>query len=89
MLTYNNQKDVVVANGAVFTVGQSVNIVDTAASEVNSIASINSNTLTMANNLSNTYLTTRSAYVATLNNGDRRSWAAKALLNPDEHLHCL
>ncbi|MDD5650691.1 MAG: hypothetical protein PHF86_09820 [Candidatus Nanoarchaeia archaeon] len=80
-----NQKDVAVTDGSIFVVGQNITIADSAASESNIIASISSNTLTMVTNLVNTYLTTRDAYVAALNNSDRRSWAAKALLNPDEY----
>lgn len=81
----NNQKEVNVTNGSIFIVGQNITVADSAASESNIIASINSNVLTMVTNLTNTYLTTRDAYVAALNNSDRRFWAANALLNPDKY----
>lgn len=58
------QKDVAVVAGATFLVGESVRIEDTAGSEDCVIAAINVNTLTMRDNLTNSYTTARSAIVA-------------------------
>jgi hypothetical protein len=58
LLTQNataGQKNVVVANAAGFVVGHNVLIKDLAHNEDNVIASIAGNTLTMVNNLANTY----------------------------------
>jgi len=51
----SGQKNVVVADGSSFSVGQHVCVRDDSAYEVNRIASINGNTLTMEDNLANTY----------------------------------
>ena len=51
----SGQKNVVVADGSKFDVGDRVKIYDNSAHEWNKIASINGNTLTMVNNLANTY----------------------------------
>jgi hypothetical protein len=62
----SGQKLVLVQDGTIFGEGQEVRIADTApASEYNTISSIASNTLTMANNLASTYTTGASGYVAT------------------------
>lgn len=60
LLTSNaasGQKDVVVADGSKFDEGDRVKIYDDSAYEWNKIASIAGNTLTMENNLANTYTT--------------------------------
>ena len=59
----SGQKDVVVTDGTLFSTGQSVTIADDSNSETNTISSIASNTLTMQNNLANTYTTAANAYV--------------------------
>ena len=59
------QKNVAVANGGSFQVGQHVCIRDTAAYEVNVIASISDNTLTMETTLANTYTVAMSGRVYT------------------------
>jgi hypothetical protein len=53
----SGQKDVAVVAGASFAVGDVVTIEDDNASEVNKVASIAGNTLTMEDNLENTYTT--------------------------------
>ena len=58
-----DQKDVVVASGATFRAGDKVLIKDGAASEINVIASIASNTLTMYTDLAHAYTTAASAHV--------------------------
>jgi len=54
----SGQKNVAVANGANFQAGYPVQIYDNNNSEWNVVASVNGNTLTMQNNLQNTYYTT-------------------------------
>lgn len=59
----SGQKDVAVVAGSTFRAGDKVTIRDGSASEVNVIASISTNTLTMVTNLANTYTTAASARV--------------------------
>jgi len=51
----SGQKDVVVTNGSLFQVGQHVSIKDSSNEEIGRIASISGNTLTMEENLTNSY----------------------------------
>jgi hypothetical protein len=57
------QADVAVTDGSLFTAGQEVLVGDNNAQEFNTIASIATNTLTMDNNLANTYTTADSGAV--------------------------
>ena len=50
-----DQKDCVVANGALFSAGQLVKIEDDSNWEYNEVASVSDNTVTMVNNLAHTY----------------------------------
>jgi len=60
----SGQKTVVVVDGSVFRIGDDVTIADDNNSEANRIASYSGNTLTMTNNLSNSYTTADSGYVS-------------------------
>lgn len=58
-----DQKDVVVADGSIFTAGEKVYIYSTGGAEYNVIDSIVGNTLTMVTNLSDSFTTANSAEV--------------------------
>jgi hypothetical protein len=79
------QKNVIVGSGGSFYVGKQVVISDSLASETNTIASINSNTLTMTTNLAATYTTANSALVTFKDNKERQKWAGNALIAPDNY----
>jgi len=71
LLTVNalvGQKDCVVANGYLFAVGETVTISDDNNSEQNEIYTISGNTLTMVNNLANTYTIADNGKVAYYHN---------------------
>jgi hypothetical protein len=79
------QKNVVVESGALFWVGKVVAISDSLNSEQCTIASIDSNTLTMAENLVNSYTTANSAKVTYVDNKERQRWAVNAVIDPDAY----
>lgn len=77
------QKNIILISSAGFWVGKQVIISDSVASESATIYSISENTLTMTNNLTNSYTTGNSAKVTFSDNKERLQWAANAMLNPD------
>lgn len=60
----SGQKTVVVLDGTEFRIGEDVTIADDNNSEANRISVISGNTLTMTNNLSNSYTTADNGYVS-------------------------
>ncbi len=78
----SGQKDVAVADGSKFDVGDRVKIYDDAAYEWNKIASISVNTLTMTTNLANTY--TVAANGAVLETGLNEESVMKEILPVDD-----
>jgi len=88
LLTENansDQKNVVVASGSLFWVGKIVTISDTIASESATIASISDNTLTMEQNLVNSYMTANGAKVTFVDNKERQRWAINSIIDPDAY----
>ena len=59
----SGQKNVVVKDGSLFSAGKSVVIKDDSHSETNTVSSVAGNTVTMQNNLANTYTTSANGFV--------------------------
>ena len=78
-----SQKNVAVTLGSIFWPGKTVVISDSSNSEDAVIASINTNTLTMTNNLTNSYTVANGAKVTYKDNMERQQWASNAMLSPD------
>lgn len=81
----SDQKNVAVAAGYLFWVGKVVVVSDSGNSEEATIASINSNTLIMSQNLTHSYTVGNGAKVTFKDNVEREQWAANAMLTPDVH----
>ncbi|MDD5650251.1 MAG: hypothetical protein PHF86_07545 [Candidatus Nanoarchaeia archaeon] len=79
------QKNIEVASGSVFWIGKTLFLYDSVNSEEVTIANINSNILTMTQDLTNSYTVSNGATARFLNNNERLQWAANALSNPDAY----
>jgi len=86
-----SQKIVVIATGtgSNFWVDKVVIISDTSGTEQNTIASVDGDTLTMVNNLSNQYKTSKQAKVTYKDNIERLKWAASALMDTESYINAM
>lgn len=82
----SGQKNVTVASGTTFWEGKIVVVSDDLSSEDATVASIAGNTLTMEDNLTNSYTTVNNGEVTFKDNSERVSWASDCLKNVDNHL---
>jgi hypothetical protein len=81
----SGQKNITVASGGSFYVGKIIVVSDTGHSESATIASIDSNVLTMTNNLTNSYTISNSGKVTFSDNKERAKWAGNAMIDPDNY----
>lgn len=81
----SGQNVVVVTKGFMFWPGKVIIVKDNNNYEEATILNVVGNTLTLTQNLTNSYTTSADGIVSYLNDTERQQWAANALLNPDAY----
>jgi hypothetical protein len=81
----SGQNIVIATKGFMFWPGKVIVMKDDNNYEEATILNVIGNTLTLTQNLTNTYTTAANGIISYLNDTERQQWAANALINPDAY----